>query len=78
MSHGAGGTLAIYGLVVDCSMYVDSLKCYIAFARTGASLRLSIEASELLRTKNVSLREQMMAKELLDKEEDRSTNRFPL
>lgn len=48
---------------------INSLKRYIAYARTRASPRLSPEGAELLRTNYVSIREQMRQKQLGDDEE---------
>lgn len=55
---------------------INSLKRYIAYARTRASPRLSPEASELLLTNYVSIREQMRAKQLGD--DDESGNTVPI
>lgn len=55
---------------------INSLKRYIAYARTRASPRLSEEAAELLRTNYVSIREQMRAKQIGD--DDGPNNTVPI
>lgn len=62
----AGASIGIHGNGDDRRMDINSLKRYISYARNRASPRLSEEASQLLQTNYVSIREQMRTKQLGD------------
>lgn len=64
-----GAAYGVTGTGEDARLDINSLKRYIAYARTRASPRLSAEGAELLRTNYVSIREQMRAKQLGDDDE---------
>lgn len=57
----------------DSYLHIDTLKMYVAYARSRASPRLSEEASELLRNNYVSIREQMRTKSSTDNEDGENT-----
>ncbi|KAI0566760.1 DNA helicase [Gracilaria domingensis] len=70
---GDGGAAAVYrvnGSGSEARLDINSLKRYIAYARSRASPRLSVEGAELLRTNYVSIREQMRQKQLGDGEDN--------
>lgn len=72
-----GVVYGVTGSGEDARIDINSLKRYIAYARSRASPRLSEEAAELLRTNYVSIREQIRAKQLGD-DENGSTNTVPI
>lgn len=74
------GPSMMYGVTgsgVDARLDINSLKRYIAYARTRASPRLSAEGAELLRTNYVSIREQMRQKQIGD-DDDGSAKTVPI
>ncbi|CAN8077107.1 unnamed protein product [Agarophyton chilense] len=69
---GGGDGGAVYrvsGSGSEARLDINSLKRYIAYARSRSSPRLSVEGAELLRTNYVSIREQMRQKQIGDGEE---------
>lgn len=68
-----GAAYGVIGEGDEARLDINSLKRYIAYARTRASPRLSVEGAELLRTNYVSIREQMRAKQLGDDEQSGNT-----
>lgn len=75
---GVASTAGISGSGDERHMDINSLKRYIGYARSRASPRLSDEASELLQTNYVSIREQMRARQLGDDEDDGSSRTVPI
>lgn len=71
-----GTAYGVSGTGEGARLDINSLKRYIAYARSRASPRLSAEGAELLRTNYVSIREQMRAKQLGD--DDGSTQTVPI
>lgn len=68
-----GTAYGVTGTGEAARLDINSLKRYIAYARSRASPRLSAEGAELLRTNYVSIREQMRAKQLGDDDESNQT-----
>ncbi|PXF43143.1 DNA replication licensing factor MCM5 [Gracilariopsis chorda] len=72
--EGDGSASAVYrvsGSGSQARLDINSLKRYIAYARSRASPRLSVEGAELLGTNYVSIREQMRQKQIGDEENGR-------
>lgn len=72
--EGDGSACAVYrvsGTGSQARLDINSLKRYIAYARSRASPRLSVEGAELLGTNYVSIREQMRQKQIGDDENGR-------
>lgn len=77
VEEGSKGVVyGVTGVGDKAKLDINSLKRYIAYARNRASPRLSAEASELLLTNYVSIREQMRAKQLGD--DDGSSKTVPI
>lgn len=76
-SENQGVAYGVTGSGEDARVDINSLKRYIAYARSRASPRLSEEAAELLQTNYVSIREQMRAKQLGD-DDNGSSNAVPI
>lgn len=76
-NNAAKVTYGVTGIGDQARLDINSLKRYIAYARTRSSPRLSSEAAELLRTNYVSIREQMRQKQLGD-DDDGSSKSVPI